>query len=100
MSEGGVSALHPSCLALLPALPPPACLVCAAGLPRWCPRCCPAWTGAALRCRRLNTGDRLRNSFGGGQANQLARAVSSYQRRFGIPDTPHEAVAASLGGDT
>ena len=49
--------------------------------------------------RRLNTGDRLRNSFGGGQANQLARAVSSYQRRFGIPDTPHEAVAASLGGD-
>ncbi|KAI3426931.1 hypothetical protein D9Q98_006875 [Chlorella vulgaris] len=48
--------------------------------------------------RRQNTGTRLRQSFGRQQGSQLTRAVSSYQRRFGIPETPHHVVHATMGG--
>lgn len=48
-------------------------------------------------CRRQNTGDRLRHSFGR-QHSQLARAVSTYQRNFGIPEQPQHLVAAGLVG--
>lgn len=47
--------------------------------------------------RRQNTGDRLRHSFGR-QHSQLARAVSTYQRNFGIPEEPQHVVAAGLVG--
>ncbi|EFN56859.1 hypothetical protein CHLNCDRAFT_144480 [Chlorella variabilis] len=43
--------------------------------------------------RRQNTGARLRQSFGR-QGSQLARAVSSYQRRYGIPETPQHMMHA------
>ncbi len=48
--------------------------------------------------RRQNTGTRLRASFGRQQGSQLARAVSTYQRRYGIPETPQHVVAATMGG--
>lgn len=41
--------------------------------------------------RRVNTGTRLRNSFGR-QHSQLERAVSTYQKRYGIPETPQHVM--------
>ena len=46
-------------------------------------------------CRRQHTGDRLRRSFGR-QHSQLARAVSSYTKAYGLPDNPQHVVAAGL----
>lgn len=45
--------------------------------------------------RRQHTGDRLRRSFGR-QHSQLARAVSTYTKAYGLPDSPQHVVAAGL----
>lgn len=55
----------------------------------------PAAARPAATPRRQNTGDRLRHSFGR-QHSQLARAVSTYQKNFGLPQNPQHVIEATL----